>query len=326
MRICITGATGFVGSHTARRLEQAGHDLRLLTRASSDLSAVEGIDFERVVGDLDDGSGLAAACRDVDAIVHIAAMTGSADPARFHVVNAQGTEALTVAARQAGVGRFLYISSLAALGPSALPEDPTATPHPVSDYGRSKLEGERLAVEARGDMAVEILRPPAVYGPRDGGLLPFFKMAKRRYITRLGDGRRRVSMIYGPELAQAIAALIGREPQANADPQIFHLADVGGSYTWRELIAALRTAHGHGLWEIPLPAPIFAAAAQVSVAAARLLKTTPMFDRSRYLELVQPAWVCDSAALQASTGWAPSLTLDDGLAATLAWYRANDWL
>ena len=126
--------------------------------------------------------------------------------------------------------------------------------------------------------------------------------------------------------ATGIAALIGREPQANADPQIFHLADVGGSYTWRELIAALRTAHGHGLWEIPLPVPIFAAAAQVSVAAARLLKTTPMFDRSRYLELVQPAWVCDSAALQASTGWAPSLTLDDGLATTLAWYRANGWL
>ena len=219
MRICITGATGFVGSHAARRLAEAGHDLRLLTRASSDLSAVDGIDYERVLGDLGDGSGLADACRDVDAVVHVAGLTGSADPARFHRVNAQGTEALTVAARQAGVRRFLYISSLAALGPSALPEDPMSTPHPVSDYGRSKLEGERLAVEARGDMALEVLRPPAVYGPRDSGLLPFFKMAKRRYITRLGDGRRRVSMIYGPDLADAIAALIDREPPPQVDPQ-----------------------------------------------------------------------------------------------------------
>lgn len=326
MRICISGATGFVGSHTARRLAEAGHDLRLLTRASSDLSAVDRIDYDRAVGDLGDGSGLAEACRDVDVVVHIAGLTGSADPARFHVVNAQGTASLTTAARDAGVRRFLYVSSLAALGPSALPEDPTAAPHPVSDYGRSKLEGERLAIEERGDMAVEILRPPAVYGPRDSGLLPFFKMAKRRYITRLGAGRRRVSMIYGPDLADAVAALIDRELPPQVDPQIFHLSDVGGSYTWRELIAALRSAYQQRLLEIPLPAPVFGFVAQASVAAARLRKTTPVLDQSRYLELVQPAWVCDSAALEASTGWAPATRLDDGLAATLAWYRANGWV
>ncbi len=326
MHICITGATGFIGSHIARRLVAAGHDLRLLTRASSDLGAIDGIDFDRTIGDLGDGSGLADACRDVDMVVHVAAMTGSADPGRFHVVNGLGTQALTVAASRAGVRRFLYISSLAALGPSAVPQEPTAPPHPVSEYGRSKLEGERLAVEARGDMAVEILRPPVVYGPRDAGLLPFFKMAKRRYIIRLGAGNRRVSMIYGPELAEAIAALIARETAPKAEPKIFHLADVGGAYTWRELIAALRAAHGHGLWEIPLPAPVFAVAANASVLAARILKTSPTFDRSRYLELIQPAWVCDSAALEASTGWSPTMRLDNGLAATLAWYHANEWL
>ena len=325
MRICITGATGFVGSHIARRLAEAGHDLRLLTRASSDLSALDGIDFERAVGDLTDRGGLAEACRDVDAVVHVAGLTGSADASRFHAVNAQGTGALAVAAREVGAGRFICLSSLAALGPSPVAEDPAAPPHPVSDYGRSKLEGERLAVEARGDMRVEILRPPAVYGPRDSGLLPFFKMAKRRYITRLGDGSSRVSMIYGPDLADAIAALIDRDPPDDV-PQIFHLADAAGSYTWRELVAELRAAFGHGVWEIPVPPPAFAVVAQVSVAAARLRGTEPMLDRSRYIELIQPAWVCDSVALEASTSWTPTTRLDEGLAATLAWYRANGWL
>lgn len=327
MRVLLTGASGFVGHHTALALGAAGHDLRLLARPGSELSPLADLPHERVDAPLDraGATAFAAATAGVEAVVHVAGLTVARRAEEFHRVNARGTAGLAQAAAEAGVQRFLYISSLAAQGPSrdGVPAHPSAPCHPITDYGRSKAAGEEAALAQAGPMRVQILRPPVVYGPRDLGLLPFFQMAKRRYIARIGDGRNRISIVYGPDLADAIRALLAQAP---GHPTHFHISDAAGPYDWRTLIDILAGVFGHRLLTVPIPAGAFAAMARASVALARLRNARPLLDGSRVEEMRQPAWLSDNAVLSAASGWTPSTPLDRGLAETLAWYREHGWI
>ena len=328
MRVLLTGASGFVGGHTAAALHRAGHELRLLTRESSDLSRLgeAQIPYERVVVDLDgDRVGLDAACRDIEAVVHIAARLRGRSEAEFMRTNADATAALGSAARDAGVGCFVYLSSLAAQGPAPgdAPEQTDIEPHPTSDYGRSKLAGERALEETWGGAALAMIRAPLIYGPADRGLLPFFQAAERGFAPQLGDGSNRVAGVYGPDLAEAIAAILESPPNA---PAIWQISDGGGAYTWRDLLAALEQAAGRLLRIIPLPPPVWSALAAVAEAFAASTGGEPLLDRSRVIEMRQPAWLADGSALQAATGWRPTVGIEQGIAETMRWYRQQGWV
>ncbi len=334
MRILLTGASGFVGGHAAAALHVAGHELRLLTRAGSDLSRIDQLPSERVIVDLAGSHAtlaeeLEAACAGIDTVVHAAARLRGRGGAAFMRVNAEATRALGQAARRAGVQSFVYLSSIAALGPAPgrEPEPPDTPIHPVSHYGRSKAGGERALIELADDLAVAILRPPMVYGPADNGLLPFFQMAERGFAFRLNGGNR-VSAVYGPDLAEALTAIIARPPQRLA---IWHINDGGPNeggpaYTWCQLLAALERAAGRRLRTFPLPGSVWAAFALAAEGLAALTNSDPLLDRSRAAEMRQRAWLADSAALEAATGWQPRTPLDAGLAETMRWYRAAGWV
>ena len=332
MRVLLTGASGFVGGHTAVALHRAGHELRLLTRESSDLSRLdaEQVPYERVVVDLDgDRAGLDAACEGAEAVVHIAARLRGRSEAEFMRTNADATAALGSAAREAGVGCFVYLSSLAAQGPAPgdAPEPTDVEPHPTSDYGRSKLAGERALAETWRGAALAMIRAPLIYGPADRGLLPFFQAAERGFAPQLGDGSNRVAGVYGPDLAEAIVAILERPPSEPAsEPAIWQISDGGGAYTWRDLLAALEQAAGRPLRIIPLPPPIWSAMAAIAEAWAASTGNEPLLDRSRVTEMRQPAWLADGAALEAATGWRPKVGIKQGIAETMRWYRQQNWL
>lgn len=350
MRVLLTGASGFVGGHAAAALHRAGHELRLLTRASSDLSRLdaEQIPYERVVVDLDgDRAGLDAACEGVEAVVHIAARLRGRSEAEFMRTNADATAALGSAARNAGVGCFVYLSSLAAQGPAPgdAPEPTDVEPHPTSDYGRSKLAGEQALAETWRGAALAMIRAPLIYGPADRGLLPFFQAAERGFAPQLGDGSNRVAGVYGPDLAEAITAILERPPN---EPAIWQISDGGGAYTWRDLLAALEQAAvqpgtgcgigaarllaaleqaaGRALRIIPLPPAIWSAMAATAEAFAASTGNEPLLDRSRAIEMRQPAWLADGSALEAATGWRPKVGIEQGIAETMRWYRQQNWL
>jgi nucleoside-diphosphate-sugar epimerase len=324
MRVLVTGASGFIGAHTARAVARAGHDLRILARPTSDLSGLTDVEYELAIGDLS-GDGLTDAVDTIDVVVHIAGLIAARTDADFHRVNARGTALLAAAASDAGVGRFLLVSSLAARGPSrdGSPPDPDGRRQPVTPYGESKAAGEVEALSRAGPMAVQILRPPAVYGPGDTGLLPFFRMARRHYVTRLGDGRNRIAMIYGPDCAEAIVAILERDPGPRG---IFHVSDRTGPYDWRQLIDALAVVYDHRIVSIPVPGLAFELGAHLSVAFSRLRHTAPLLDYSRVAEMRQPAWLSDNTVLTEHTGWTPHTDLRDGLRLTLDWYRDHGWV
>ena len=328
MRVLLTGASGFVGGHTAAALHRAGHELRLLTRESSDLSRLDDaqIPYERVVVDLDgDRVGLDAACRDIEAIVHIAARLRARSEAEFMRTNADATAALGSAARDARARCFVYLSSLAAQGPAPgdAPEPTDIEPHPTSDYGRSKLAGERALEETWGGAALAMIRAPLIYGPADRGLLPFFQAAERGLAPQLGDGSNRVAGVYGPDLAEAIVAILESPLSA---PTIWQISDGGGAYTWRDLLAALEQAAERPLRILPLPPPIWSALAAAAEAFAASTGGEPLLDRSRVIEMRQPAWLADGSALEAATGWRPTVGIEQGITETMRWYRQQGWV
>lgn len=175
MRSLVTGATGFVGAAVARRLLREGHHVRVLARPGSDRRNLQGIEVEVVEGDLTDAPSLAHACDDCDALFHVAAdyRLWAPRPDELYRTNVDGTRALLEAARQAGVPRIVYTSSVATLGirGDGLPGD-EATPVSLDDmvghYKRSKFLAERLVSDyASRGLPVVIVNPSTPLGPRD---------------------------------------------------------------------------------------------------------------------------------------------------------------
>ena len=180
MRVFITGATGFVGSHVARAYAEEGAQLRLLTRSSSRLAAVEGLDAEIVQGDLRNAAALRSVVRDCDAVVHVAAdyRLWVRDPAEMYAANVEGTRELLRIAREEGVGRFVYTSSVATMGfrsdgTIVDEESPVSLGSMIGHYKRSKYLAELEAIQAaQAGQHIMILNPTTPIGAGDAKPTP----------------------------------------------------------------------------------------------------------------------------------------------------------
>ena len=212
----------------------------------------------------------------------------------------------------------MLVSSLAATGPSRPggEVDEQHPPAPVSEYGRSKLAGERAARET--GVPLTIVRPPAVYGPRDRAFLTAFRAARRGVLPLPGDGRQTITLVHARDLAQA---LIAAAASARALGRTYH-AGHPEPVTQQELAAAIGRALGRRVRTLGVPGVIVRKLLSLAGAATRAAGGTPLLDGDKASELLAPGWVCSSAALQRDAGWRAVIALADGLAETAACYRA----
>ena len=187
MRLAITGATGFVGSHLLDAALAAGHEVKALTRSKQ--HDRDGVDW--VVGDLSSRDALEWLVDQADAVIHVAGTINAPNKAGFEEGNVAGTLAMLAAATAGGIHRFVHVSSLAAREPK------------LSLYGASKQRGEELVHSSGLDWA--IVRPPAVYGPGDRETLELFRMARLGLMLMPPKGR--VSVIHADDLARLLLAL-----------------------------------------------------------------------------------------------------------------------
>ena len=301
--LAITGATGFVGSAVLAAALDAGHQVRALTRRPQ--ADMDGVTW--VAGDLADTAALSALIASADAVVHVAGLTNTPDPEAFEVANVTGTANVIAAMRSAGAKRLVLVSSLAAREPK------------LSAYGASKARAETL-VEASG-LDWTIVRPPAVYGPRDIDMLDLFRAAKWGVVPLPPGGA--TSIIHADDLADLLVAMA-----SNAAPtrkQIYEPDDGReGGWSHKELAQAIGHAVGKRNVLAPhLPRPVLDAAA----AADRLLrgdraKLTP--DRVGYM--AHPNWVSRFDRKVPPGIWQPKVAGGDGLKATAEWYRRAGWL
>lgn len=302
--LAITGATGFVGSAVLDAALGAGHQVRALTRRDQPTRA--GVTWLR--GDLADMLALTALAEGADAVVHVAGLTNTPDPAAFETANVAGTANVMAAMQDAGTRRLVFVSSLAAREPR------------LSAYGASKSKAETL-VEASG-LDWTMVRPPAVYGPRDIDMLDLFRAAKWGVVPLPPGGA--TSIIHADDLAALLVALAA----GNAAPsrKAIYEPDDGreGGWSHKELAAAIGRAVGRGRVFAPhLPRAVLDAAA----AADRLMrgdraKLTP--DRVGYM--AHPNWVARFDRKPPPGLWQPTISGKEGLKATAEWYKREGWL
>ncbi|WP_438005510.1 NAD(P)-dependent oxidoreductase [Sorangium sp. So ce321] len=332
MRVLVTGASGFLGSHVTEQLVQKGHSVVALVRRSSStkfLSSLRGV--ELAYGAIEDAESVRRAVVDapgVDAIVHSAGLVKARDEAEFFRVNVGGTRNMldaAKAARPTTMKRFVFVSSLAAVGPShdGRPVAADARPAPVTRYGRSKLEAERLVLAEKDALPVVVLRPPMIYGPRDQESFAFFQSVARRFLPMLGDGKNTLSVIYAADAAAAcIRALESDVPSGRA-----YFIDDGRVYVWRDMLADVEAAIGaRAFVRVGVPFPLVRGAALASEGMSRLTGKPVMLTRDKLNELAASHWVCDSAEARRELGWEPQVSWAEGTRRAVAWYREHGWL
>ena len=303
MTIAITGGTGFVGQAVIDLSRRRDLALRSLARTvpRDDMPGVEW-----VKGDLSDRPALGRLVKDAECIIHIAGRVRATETAAFEEANVTGTLNVVEAAVKAGVRRMVLVSSLAAREPQ------------LSAYGASKLRAERI-VRASG-LDWTIVRPPAVYGPRDGEMLDLFQMAKRHVVPMPARGA--ASLIHVDDLARLLLTL--REGGDGITAHTFEPDDgKPGGWEHRELARAIGWAVGTRPFVPRLGRNVMQVAARFDAILRRDgAKLTP--DRVGYM--MHPDWVSDPARKPPADLWQPEIATRDGLKETARWYRQNRWL
>jgi nucleoside-diphosphate-sugar epimerase len=316
--VAVTGATGFIGRNLLAHLAARGDRVRAIVRADSPRPAPD--DVEVVRAPLT-ASALGRAFAGADHVVHLAGVVAAVRTEMFTAVNVEGTRAAAAAARDAGA-RLVHISSLAAAGPApaASPRDEDDGPAPMTAYGRSKLASEQL-VQASQDLRWTILRPGVVYGPADRAVLPLFRFAERGLMPLMGARSAAYSFVYVDDLVRAIAAAI----DADADGLVCFVGHPQ-PVTARQLLDAIRAAVGRPALLVRVPAAIVYPAAIACDVIGRMIGRTLPLNRRRYAEMYAEGFVCRVDRLRERLGIVPAVDLQDGMARTAVWYRANGWL
>lgn len=294
--IALTGASGFLGRALCLQLLARGDRVRALARNIGALPAHERL--VPIAGDLRDAQALAALCAGAGGVIHCAGLVKARSRAEFFAINAAGAGALARSAAQAGVPRFVLISSLAAREPA------------LSAYCSSKAAGE-AEVRAVPGLEWTIIRPPAIYGPGDQEVAKLLSMARHGWAPALGSPAARISMIHVRDAASAaIAAFDSRE----TIHRTYEIDDGAGGYGWRDMAGALGEANGRDVRSVSIPLWLAAIAAVVSSAAAGLSGRATIFTPGKLRELRHADWVSREGDLGRDAGWRAATLLAAGFA------------
>lgn len=302
MTIAVTGATGFVGQALLDRAVDAKIAVRALARREQ--PARKGVSWVR--GDLADKRALARLVKGAEAVIHVAGVVNAPDPDGFEEGNVAGTLNVVEAAVAAGVPRFVCVSSLAAREPD------------LSVYGASKARAEKLVMASGLDWT--IVRPPAVFGPRDTEMFELFRLA-RLGVMPMPPRDGRSSVIHVDDLARLLLALV---PGGDAVSYRTFEPDDGKPRGWShyELARAIGWAMGRRPWVLHLSRASLDRAARADRFVRRTrAKLTP--DRVGYM--AHPDWTVSEAAQVPTRLWRPQVQTREGLKATARWYREHKW-
>jgi len=300
--VALTGATGFVGQVTLDRLLEAGWNVRALTRRDQPKRA--GVTW--IHGALDRPETLDDLCDGANAVLHVAGVVNAPDAEGFEAGNVTGTANMLAAAKEAGIRRFVHVSSLAAKQPE------------LSLYGASKARAEKLVGASMLDWT--IIRPPGVYGPGDTEMFDMFRLAEKGWA--LLPPRGQVSIIHVDDLARLLVAVL--PPHDDATTRIFEADDgATGGWSHQAFARAIGWAIGRRVNTLHAPRFLLKLAAKADrLFRGRKAKLTP--DRASYLS--HPDWTIDRNFAPPRGLWTPQITTRQGLKDTVRWYRAQGWM
>ncbi len=317
----VTGASGFLGSHICEAAHEAGYEVHALIRETSSRQWLQKDWINIHTVGLNKGPELSRLLKNMDAVIHNAGATSACSREDFIKVNIESTQMLAREAIKADVPRFIYISSLAAGGPSEGPfpkteEDPDC---PVSPYGESKKKAEEILYSLREKIHVISLRYPAIYGPRGKEMLSVFKMLSGPFQPLIGLKTLYSSFIYVQDAASAAVAAIEADVPSGS---VYYVTD-GIDYTTEYLYDRIGEALEHRGRRFHVPLWL------VHVAAwwqSDVLKKRSAFTRDKVREFAARFWLASSQKAICELDWKPKVLPKQGFAKTVRWYRYKRWL
>jgi nucleoside-diphosphate-sugar epimerase len=323
-KIFVTGGTGFIGSHLIEVLLAKGYAVRCLVRQTSNTRWLKTLDVEFVHGSLSDPDSFLPFLSDVEYIFHVAGITKAKRSQEYFRANAESTKNLLTAAVHSGapLKRFVLVSSLAAVGPSldGVPVDELTPYHPITAYGKSKMAAEQYCHAVLDQIPITIIRPPAVYGPRDRDIYALFKLISHSIRPIMGS--RKASLIYVRDLVEGI--VMAAEHAATTGKTYF-LAD-DRVYDWNLLGVLIANALGKRTVAVRIPKSIALGVGCFVEATSIFSSKPPLLNLEKVRDLIQPNWTCSARRAHEDFGFSSQTPIERGVAETVAWYKTAGWL
>jgi len=326
LKALVTGATGFIGSHLVEALVQRKVQVTCLLRKTSNPNWLKGLPVQFVSGDCRDRSSLNQCVKEVDQVFHLAGVTKAVNENTYFEVNGLGTDNLVRACRENAtrLQKFIYLSSQAAAGPCQnggrkKEADPCA---PISPYGRSKRLGEELALAHSHEIPLLVLRPSAVYGPRDRDVYALFKWISKRIKPCLIGQAQHISMCYVQDIVRAI--LLAAEVQTKSG-EIFFLSD-GQDYRMEEIGDVFARAMKITALRLPIPKQLMFGISSSMEYFSKVSGKPPLINKGKVEEMIQSNWLCDITKARTLLGFEPEISLSEGARLTFDWYKKENWL
>jgi nucleoside-diphosphate-sugar epimerase len=323
----VTGSSGFIGSHLVDALLERGATVRALLRPES-----SGPHDPRVASFradlLDDRSVRESPIwDDVTHVFHVGGVTKRRTLEQFRQGNVIPTANLlsAILARGVPLRRFVLVSTQAAAGPADEPGRPVRemdAPTPIESYGRSKLAAELVCRRYSGEVPISIVRPGAVYGPRDVDFLNVFREVTHPVAFHAAPRDQALSIVYVSDLVDGV--LRAAESEASLNRVYFVAGD--SPVTWRDIYDGAARVAGTEPRQLQLPAAALWLAGQAGNLLS-LLTGKHFLMNSNKVTLSRPRWwLCDSSRAHQELGWTATTSLDDGLRQTYQWYLNAGWL
>jgi nucleoside-diphosphate-sugar epimerase len=320
VKALVTGGTGFIGSHLVEALLRENYEVSCIVRNPFRIRFLKGLNVKIIQADCSDKNSLKNIEWQFDYVFNLSGITKATHPEEFFQSNYIGTKNLVeiVADKNPHLKRFVHVSSLAATGPcrNGNPVTEETEPAPVSEYGKSKLLGEQAVNFFNDKIPITIVRPPAVYGPRDSDFLTFFKMIKSGIVLYLTEGI--YSMIYVDDLVNGI---ITASKSQKAIGETFFIAD-SQPYNTHAIVEAISDAIGKKPLKIKIPQSI----GMFFIRVFQKFDKKSIINNDKLKELAQPCWVCDTNKAEQLLDFKTNTKLKEGMEWTAKWYKMNQWI
>lgn len=326
MKALVTGATGFVGSHLVDKLIEKNYEVYCLKRKTSSTKWLDGKNVKYVEGDLFSNEALESCIKDMDYVFHVAGVVKAKNKEGFYHGNSDSTKNLLEIAYKVnpGLKKFIFVSSLAACGPAKTdkPVDESTVPDPITTYGLSKLKAEEEVFKYRDKFPISIVRPPAVFGPRDTEILIYFKTFSKGLNSVIGFDAKYLSLVYVEDLADGI--ILAAENKI-ADAQKYFVC-FDKAYNWDEIGSLTSKLLGKKALKIRLPHSVLYSVGYLAELFSTFSSKPATLNIEKCKDITQLRWVCSNEKAKQELGFKAKYSLEESFKKTIDWYKEMKWI